>query len=165
MLSDGTIVQAEMTSCGLNGGPLVGEGEYGAYLACNLFTDTVSVYVGDDRFPKIMQDGRDGDENPGYIGNMRDTATAGFKYFDCRHVTAVSIRTRGYAEGCFEVRTKWDGEVLARIPIHNTNVWEEYSAPIALDDGVHALYLTYRGGGNASLLSFALKTGTEDKMQ
>ena len=59
MLSDGTIVQAEMTSCGLNGGPLVGEGEYGAYLACNLFTDTVSVYVGDDRFPKIMQDGRD----------------------------------------------------------------------------------------------------------
>ena len=31
-----------------------------------------------------MQDGRDGDEEPGYIGNIQDGATAGFKYFDCR---------------------------------------------------------------------------------
>ena len=155
LLPDGTIVQAEMTSCGLNGGPLAGKGEYGAYLACNLFTDIPSMYVGDDRFPKIMQDGRDGDENPGYIGNMKDSATAGFKYFDCKSVTAIAIRTRGYAEGCFEVRTAWDGEVLAQIPVHNTNVWEEYCAPLALEDGVHAIYLTYRGSGNASLLSFA----------
>ena len=86
---------------------------------------------------------------------MKDSATAGFKYFDCKNVTAIAIRTRGYAEGCFEVRTAWDGEVLAQIPVHNTNVWEEYCAPLALEDGVHAIYLTYRGSGNASLLSFA----------
>lgn len=153
---DGSIRQVEMTSCGLNGGPLKGEGEYGAYLACNLFTNTESVYVGDDRFPKIMQDGRDGDENPGYIGNMRDSATAGFKYFDCKNVTGIVIKTRGYANGCFEVRTKWDGEVLAKIPVQNSNVWEEYSAPVNIADGQQSIYLTYRGNGNASLLSFTL---------
>lgn len=60
---DGSIFQAEITSCGLNGGPLVGEGYYPAYLACNLFTNEPSIYV-DERFPKIMQDGRDGDEDP-----------------------------------------------------------------------------------------------------
>lgn len=37
ILADGTIPQVEITSCGLNGGPLKGEGEYLAYLACNLF--------------------------------------------------------------------------------------------------------------------------------
>ena len=86
ILPDGSIPQVEITSCGLNGGPLAGEGEYGAYLACNLFTEEESVYVGDDRFPKIMQDGRDGDEEPGYIGNMKDGATAGFKFFDCKKI-------------------------------------------------------------------------------
>ena len=33
---DGSIAQAEITSCGLNGGPLQGRGEYEARIACNL---------------------------------------------------------------------------------------------------------------------------------
>ena len=154
---DGRIPQVELTSCGLNGGPLEGRGEYPAYIACNLFCDTPSVYVGDSRFPKIMQDGRDGDEEPGYIANIQDTATAGFKYFDCQGVTAVRIRVRGYADGVFEVRTAWDGEVLARLKVEYSNVWEEYTAPVNIPDGRQAIYLTYRGGGNASLLSFTLE--------
>ena len=157
VLPDGTIPQVEITSCGLNGGPLKGKGEYPAYIACHLFTDTPSVYVGGDRFPKIMQDGRDGDENPGYIGNMQNSATAGFKYFDCKDITEITIKVRGYTGGAFEVRTSWDGEVLATLPVINANVWEEYSAPVAIPDGIQSIYLTYRGGGNASLLSFELK--------
>ena len=156
ILPDGRIPQAELTSCGLNKGPLAGAGEYPAYIACNLFRDIPSAYVGDNRFPKIMQDGRDGDEEPGYIGNIQDSATAGFKYFDCRGVREIRIKVRGYADGVFEVRTAWDGEVLASIKVQYANVWEEYSAPISIPDGIQAIYLTYRGGGNASLLSFAL---------
>ena len=92
-----------MTSCGLNGGPLAGEGTYPAYIACNLFTDVESVYTGgsggngfwmDGCFPKITQDGRDGDEEPGYIANMTDTATCGFKYFDCKGVKRVGAHAR-----------------------------------------------------------------------
>lgn len=156
MMPDGRILQAEITSCGLNGGPLAGKGEYPAYLACHLFTQKPSVYVGGDEFPKIMQDGRDGDEEPGYIGNMKDTATAGFKYFDCHGVTEIRIKTRGYGAGIFEVRTAWDGEVLAKIRVEDTNVWEEYAAPVQIPDGKQAVYLTYRGERNASLLSFTL---------
>lgn len=156
ILPDGKIPQVEITSCGLNGGPLAGKGEYPAYLACHLFTEKPSVYVGGDEFPKIMQDGRDGDEEPGYIGNMKDTATAGFKYFDCHGVTEIRIKTRGYGAGVFEVRTAWDGEVLARIRVEDTNVWEEYAAPVSIPDGKQAIYLTYRGERNASLLSFTL---------
>ncbi|OUM99715.1 MAG: alpha-N-arabinofuranosidase [Paenibacillaceae bacterium ZCTH02-B3] len=160
---DGSIVQAEMTSCGLNGGPLAGRGEYPAHIACNLFCKDEELYVGtygawmDGRFPKITQDGKDGDEEPGYIANMRDSATAGFKYFDCRGVKRVKIKVRGYAKGVFEVKTAWDGPAHGVIPVDFTNVWKEYAADIAIPDGVHALYFTYRGGGNAQLKSFALE--------
>ncbi len=157
VLADGRIPQVEITSCGLNGGPLPGKGEYPAYIACHLFTDTPSVYVGGDKFPKIMQDGRDGDEEPGYVGNMQNSATAGFKYLDCKDIKEITIKVRGYTGGAFEVRTSWDGEVLATIPVINSNVWEAYSAPVAIPDGIQSIYLTYRGGGNASLLSFELK--------
>jgi len=160
---DGGIAQAEMTSCGLNGGPLVGRGEYPAYIACNLFCKDEELYIGtygawmDGRFPKITQDGKDGDEEPGYIANMRDTATAGFKYFDCRGVKRVKIKVRGYAKGAFEVKTAWDGPALGSIPVNFTNVWKEYAADIAIPDGVHALYFTYTGSGNAQLASFTLE--------
>jgi hypothetical protein len=160
---DGSIVQAEMTSCGLNGGPLIGRGEYPAYIACNLFCKDEELYIGtygawmDGRFPKITQDGKDGDEEPGYIANMRDSATAGFKYFDCRGVKRVKIRVRGYARGAFEVKTAWDGPALGAIPVEFSNIWKEYAADIAIPDGVHALYFTFRGEGNAQLASFALE--------
>ena len=160
---DGSIMQAEMTSCGLNGGPLIGRGEYPAHIACNLFCKDEELYVGtygawmDGRFPKITQDGKDGDEEPGYIANMRDSATAGFKYFDCRGVKRVKIKVRGYAKGVFEVKTAWDGPAHGVIPVDFTNIWKECAADIAIPDGVHALYFTYRGEGNAQLKSFALE--------
>lgn len=155
---DGSIPQVEMTSCGLNGGPLQGEGEHPAYIACNLFTGEPSVYIGGDKFPKIVQEGRDGDEEPGYIANIMDSATAGFKYFVCTGIKKISITTRGYADGVFEIRCKWDGEVLASIKIEYSNVWETYTENIDIPDGVRAIYITYTGAGNASLKSFALHT-------
>lgn len=161
LLPDGSIPQAEITSCGLNGGPLKGQGEYPAYLACNLFTDTPCLkigVVGGDSYPKIMQDGKDGDEEIGYVANIQNSATIGFKYFDCKNVIGFAITTRGYADGIFEIKTAWDGEVLGTIPIRYSNVWERYETPVRIPDGVHAVYLTYRGGGNASLKSFALLT-------
>lgn len=156
ILSDGSIPQVEITSCGLNGGPLPGEGEYPAYLACNLFTDDPSMYIAGDKYPKVMQEGRDGDENLGYIGNITDTTTAGFKYFDCRGVNKIRISVRGYADGVFEIKTKWDGEVLAKLKVEYANVWEDYETDIKIPDGKQAIYITYRGNGNASLRSFTL---------
>lgn len=162
-LEDGTIPQVEMTSCGSNGGPLVGRGEYPAYLACNLFCKDESIYTDctgawmDSQFPKITQDGRDGDEEIGYIANMKTSATAGFKYFDCKGITKVKIKVRGYCKGDFEVRTSWNGQSLGKISVGFTNVWKEYSADIAIPDGIQSLYITYTGDGSASLASFTLE--------
>ena len=160
---DGRIPQVEMTSCGGNHGPLPGKGEYEAYHACNLFCRTEAVYTGeagfwmDNRFPKITQDGGDGDKCPGFVANMRDGANAGFKYFDCRGVKRVSIRVRGYCKGEFHVKTTWNGPSLGSIPVVFSNIWKEYTAEIAIPDGVHALYFEYQGSGGASLASFKLE--------
>lgn len=158
--NDGTIPQVEMTSCGPNRGALVGRGEYPAYLACNLFYREEEKYTGDlwmdSQFPKITQDGKDGDMEVGYITNMLDSATAGFKYFDCKGVKSINIKVRGYCRGAFEVKTSWDGVALATIPVDFTNVWTEYVADIIIPDGVQSLYFTYTGRGRASLASFTL---------
>jgi hypothetical protein len=159
---DGSIIQPEMTSCGLNGGPLRGEGEYPAYLACNLFCKDEEIYTApggmwmDSRFPKITQDGRDGDEEVGYIQNMRDSATAGFKYFDCQGVKKVSCTVRGYCYGSFQIKTAWNAKPIGSIPVVSSNIWKTHTADIEIPDGVQAIYITYQGGGSASLKSFTL---------
>lgn len=155
-LTDKGFDQVEMTSCGLNGGPLEGRGEYPAYLACNLFTEKHELYVGDPRAPKIVQDGRDGDEETGYIANISEGACAGFKYFDCKGITKFSVTVRGYTYGSFELRTKWDGEPLCTVKVDSSNVWETYTADVDMPDGINAIYISYRGGGTAMLKSFTL---------
>ena len=162
-LEDGSIPQVEMTSCGPNSGPLRGSGEYYAYIACNLFCKEESVYTDftgawmNNQFPKITQDGKDGDEEIGYIANMKESATAGFKYFDCKGVKRVKIKVRGYCKGDFEIKTSWNGPALGKIPVEFSNVWKEYSADISIPDGIQAIYITYTGQGSASLASFTLE--------
>ena len=158
---DGMARQAEMTSCG-SVRPLEGRGEYPAYIACHLFTDTEVTYVPwsgwmDDRFPKITQEITEGGHGIGYIANMRDSATAGFRYFDCRGVKKVTVRTKGYASGRLEVKLSWDGEAVGSVPVGYANVWKETSAQIAVPDGVRSLYFTFRGQGHLQFAAFRLE--------
>lgn len=163
--NDYSIRQVQMTSCGLNGAPLPGKGTYHTYIACNLFCSHSNPYTGsmgenglwmNCEYPKITQDGRDGDEEMGYILNMTESATAGFKYLDCLNIEKITIKVRGYCSGVFELRTQWDGNKLGVIPIGYSNEWKEYTGYIAVPDGVHSLYFTYKGYGSAAFASFTL---------
>ena len=82
---------------------------------------------------------------------------AGIDSYKTEVNVASDIETRAYAHGVFEVRTAWDGPVLGSIPVRFTNLWTDYSADIAIPDGVNAIYLTYRGPGSAQLASFTLE--------
>ena len=88
--------------------------------------------------------------------NMEESATCGFKYFDIQGVKEIGLTIRGYCYGKIEVKTAWDGPVLAEIPLVSSNIWREFRTPVAIPDGVHALYFTYRGPGAASLKGFTL---------
>ena len=155
--ADGTIAQVEITSCGLNGGALEGKGEYPAYIACNMFiAEKPSMYVGGEGCPKIIQDGRDGDEENGYIVNIKDGATVGFKYFDFKDLKEIGVTVRGYGWGDLEIRTEWNGPVLGTIKCDYTNFWEERKTTVKIPDGIKALYFTYKGGGVVQLQKFCL---------
>lgn len=159
VLPDGRIPQVEKTSSsGLT--PLPGIGVYPAYLACVLIygkPDMENEPWRENRYPKITQDGKDGDRNEGFIAGMNNGSVAGFKYFQFSGVHRISIWTRAYGEGVYEVRTELGGDVLCSIPVGFTDVWVKSGAEIRLPDGVSALYFTFNGKGNSSFRSFELE--------
>jgi len=167
---DGSIAQVEMTSCGANGGPLPGRGEYPAYIACNIFSmDEIVTPVKPywpnrtPELPFISQDETDvsapsNNENNGFITNILDNCGVGFKYFDCKGVTSVKVKIRGYCRGVLEVKTKWDGEPLGKIEVVSSNIWKYFSSsPVKIPDGIQALYFVYRGSGNVTLGAIGLE--------
>ena len=86
--------------------------------------------------------------------NIKDGDTFGFKYFDCKGITGITITSRGYGKGVFEVRTSIDGEVFAEVPCDFCTVWTDYTVDCKIPDGVNAIYFTFKGDGNPSIKSF-----------
>ena len=150
--ADGSIKQVEITSCGLNNGPLSDIGEYPSYIACNIFTDEHKIYV-EGNAPRVVQEGGDGDQNNGYIKGIVDGTTIGFKYFDLNKAKGLRIKTRAYFNGSFDVKTSLDGEPIAKIDANGSNIWEIHECNFSEVSGVHALYLRYNGTGSPSLSS------------
>ena len=168
---DGSFRQAEVTSCGLNGGPLRGIGRYPAYIACNLWSrDGVGRYdcptprraFATHPFFTQTEKDREGDGGQ-YIANMRDGAVAGFKYFDIREIKTVSVELSGAAEGEFLLSGRPDFQtVSARIQLKLTGGRAEFRAPCAMADGERALYFKFCGVGCVDFHFFSLK-GAKDE--
>ena len=167
MDENGMFRQAEMTSCGLNGGSLKGVGTYPARIACNLWSkDGTGRY--DCKNPKkafadhpyFTQDKKDGDESARqYIANMRDGAVAGFKYFEMGEAKEVSVELAGQASGKVLVSENRDFSVInAEIFLENLNKENTvFSSAINMEKGKKALYFKFCGEGYVDFISFTLK--------
>jgi hypothetical protein len=143
-----------MTSCGLNGGPLSGTGEYSARIACNLSGKDGACFSQFENkkkntaHPYFTQSGADREnDDDQYIANMRDGSWAGFKYFDFHGEHEISVRIRGNAKGVFTVTARRDGKPLAVVDIQPGEQWTDVSSPFVTEDGVSALYFTFNGTG------------------
>ncbi len=156
MRADGTFAQAEMTSCGLNGKPLAGTGEYPAYIACVLQSGSGACKA--DRsidravHPAVTQD----ETKEACITNLMDGAVAGFKYFDLRGLTRVGVTVKAKEAAVLSVRTEPDGADIAEISIEPCRDWTEFSAAADAADGKAALYFIYHGKGALSFREFTL---------
>lgn len=161
--------QAEVTSCGLNDGPLEGRGSYQARIACNLWSGSGVGRV-DAPFhrlrlsshPCFTQEGRDNDPNARqFISNMRDGAVAGYKYFDLSDTTRLDVMARCSGGGRLEVATdEAFSNVLGTIGLDGTGRdWSEFGtnlSPVGEGAEASALFLRYRGPGRADLLELRL---------
>lgn len=162
---DGSIRQAEVTSCGLNGKPLLGRGEYSAHIACHLTGKNGDTYMY-GRFlhrqwrahPYLTQTGEDREAHPDqYIANMSDGATAGFKYFDLQDLKRIAVEISGTGRGRMEVRTRPEGEVYCSIPLYAGEGRRWFEAACTLPEGVQGLYFTFAGEGCINFHRFELK--------
>jgi len=163
ILPDGTIPQVEITSCGLNGGPLEGKGSYPSYIACNLYGKKGTRFLSMIKHPKkgcpyLTQDGKDRESGPDqYIANMCDGALAGFKYFDLSETKEISVTVKGHAEGTLYVRTSENGEAIAEISISPSKELREFSSDIHVSGNKEALFFVFEGKGSFDFISFTLK--------
>ena len=165
ILPDGSIPQVEITSCGLNDGPLKGEGTYEARIACNLSScqGTFPYEATREKDKKMLhpcftQTGTDREEKGDqYIANMKDGSWAGFKYFEFSSLNLISVSVRGEGSGCIEVRTQRDEAPVCVIPVQQTAHWKDFSAFMDKDlYGNQALYFLYKGDGHIDFRSFTL---------
>ena len=165
ILPDGSIPQAELTSCGLNDGPLPGRGTYEARIACHLMSRE-GTFKYEKSFekdkegmhPYFTQSGGDREGNGDqYIANMTDGSVAGFKYFQFEGAARIQIMTRGNGKGKVELRTALKGSVIGQIEVEPSAEWRLSSAiSVALPEGVSPLYFTYVGEGYMDFNQFEL---------
>ena len=163
---DGSFRQAEVTSCGLNGGPLRGLGRYEARIACNLWSkDGVGRYDGSNPkkrlagHPYFTQSGKDREEKGDqYIANMRDGAVAGFKYFQMGDASRIAVEVRGSGDGTMEVSDTPDfGRLCACIPVKPEGRVQTADAPLQVEPGKRPLYFRFRGEGAVDFIAFEIK--------
>ncbi|MBN6204826.1 family 43 glycosylhydrolase [Ralstonia pickettii] len=162
---DGSIPQAELTSCGLNNGPLHGRGEYEARIACHLMSANgagrYGTYFGNITFknhPYFTQTGKDREDDPTqYIANMRDGAVAGFKYFMLKDLKEIGVKVRSTGDGDLLIATSLHAEPIASISVAKSKVYTYFRTEINLEDGETALYFCYKGSGKLDFQSFVLK--------
>ena len=158
VLPDGSIPQVEITSCGLNGGPLEAKGSYSTAYACHLSSA--------GKRARIEEEIVDGQIVP-FVQGLGDGDTLGFKYFVFEESTRLRVVWRcslAYVgmmqamnpahlsvSGQLELSTELGGNVLAEIPIHSgAGDWESSYATFNLS-GTQPLYLTWRGKGRMDL--------------
>ena len=160
---NGKFYQAEMTSCGLNDGPLKGKGNYPSYIACNVYGKKGTRFLSMIKHPKsghpyLTQDGKDREQGSDqYIANMCDGAVAGFKYFDLRETSKVRINIKGKATGVVYVSTEEGGKPVAKIQVKPCKEQHGFAADVNGLGEKEALYFSYKGTGAFNFMSFDLK--------
>ncbi|MBQ8392355.1 MAG: family 43 glycosylhydrolase [Clostridia bacterium] len=150
MLPDGSIPQVEITSCGLNGGPLEGHGTYPSVICCNLTNGRMPhSNCRDIRLPHIIC--KNGER---IISEIDNGNLIGYKYFDLTDTTRIGVYARTCdIKPCGEliVKTDIDGEPIAKIQITDNAEWTLCYTDIAPQMGSYPVYFEYVGTGSIEL--------------
>lgn len=156
--ADGSIKQVEMTSMGVNETPF-GEGEYPAYIACNLQSKQGAIKCAYGPFSRGKYKAHpcvtEYEKGKQCIKNMRDGATAGYKYFDLEGLYTIKVKTRGDS-GYLLIKNSLTGNNIATISLPQSNDWTQSECKIMMPKGKTALYFTYKGEGKIDFLSFEI---------
>lgn len=157
---NGRFFPAEMTSCGLNGGPLTDEGIYPASIACILYGKEgackTNMVRSKKKHPCITQDGEDDDSKAVYyVHNVTEGTVIGYKYFTFEKAKQLSVTVRGSGNGILSVSHTPDGPEIGQFKLDSRSGWTSLNCGICPEAGVKALYFRFRGEGSFDLAQFA----------
>lgn len=145
VLPDGSIPQVEITSCGLNNGPLKANGEYPAVIACNITNGHMphgSNSIFTFSFPNVNNCGEDR-----FIDEIKEGTVIGYKYFDFCGNNKITVTVKSTGSGVFTVNDN-----AAVIKISPCNEWTQFSAELKIVDGISSIFLKYKGDGEIKLI-------------
>lgn len=158
ILPDGHIEQVEITSCGLNKGPLVADGTYPAYIACHI-TDPTTVSVIDYGNPVLKKQTRvtstpDGKHQ--YITDIQNESMIGYKYFAFKDTLAsITLNLSGQFAGRVSLYTDEEKNVLIGAETIRLNGKTCLKIPVNVSSGTHALFCHFSGSGSCELTEFS----------
>jgi hypothetical protein len=144
MENDGSFKQVEITTSGLNNGPLVAKGTYPAVICCNLTNGHMPHDDCYDIYPHITNNG---DER--YIAEIENGTLIGYKYFKFDETAKIGIIYRnGYKapNGKILVRLGKNYTYKYEISILGADEWTNAEVAVHID-GIAPLYLEYEGEG------------------
>ena len=166
ILPDGSIPQVEVTSCGLNGGPLCGKGSYEARIACNLGAAAGMIKSDDARkkdkknlLPYFTQSGEDREEKGDqYIASLRRGSWCGFKYFSFDGTENwLTVTVRGSADGVLKVSEERGRPPVAAVTVKPSGNWTAFSGNFSVAAGTAPLYFTFEGDGSLDFTAFEIR--------
>jgi hypothetical protein len=149
VMLDGQIPQVEVTSQGLNGGPLVAKGCYPAAIACNLTNGHMPHMMnGFNRkpMPHVTHQGKER-----FIAEIGDGTMIGYKYFAFTGKAILCLRFRGGALGTLSILA--DDDLLAKMSVKPSAGWTVAEALVEAR-GIKALYFKFSGKGSLDFISF-----------
>ncbi|MBQ7353837.1 MAG: family 43 glycosylhydrolase [Clostridia bacterium] len=155
ILPDGKIPQVEITSCGLNGGPLKAEGKFPAIICCNL-TDGNMPHGSLDRVgPHVVCKNEER-----IISEIGKNTLIAYKYFTLKGNETIGIKYRTCKEapnGKLYVKLAEKGDYVAEFDIKDSREWTEIEAKLSLSGGIYPIYLEYQGKGLIDLIEIYFK--------
>ncbi len=146
----GNILQVEITSCGLNEGPLPAAQRYPSYIICNLHGPSPAEKIPskppfDETMPYLTETEEvEKEKRVLYLTNMQKQAACGVKYLQFEGETSVRIKIKG-ARGTVKVLLdSQDSSPVSQINVDTQQTsWTSYTAELEAVYGKHAVYFLF----------------------
>lgn len=174
---NGRIAQVTITTSGINGRPLAGQGTYPAVICCNLTNGKMPMMPSKGRgnaaadFPSITNRGEER-----FLAGIKDGTMIGYKYLALCDAKKIGIRYRADGAGILEIYSEKDMNMescpggcgrmerleeaakksRAVIGIAASKDWNTGETEISFCEAEKELYLVYRGEGEMEMISFTL---------
>jgi len=148
---DGSIAQVEMTSCGLNQGPLPANQKYPAAIICNLHGPRPAGQIPskppyDPDVPFLEETREMQKENRLlYLKNMQNGAVCGVKYLEFKGENRILLKLRGNKGIVKVMLDSEEGQMLAEVVLADScKTWIDCTAEFPASNGIHAVYFVCR---------------------